>query len=379
MANTITNLIPIVYAALDQVSREMVGMVGAVGRDSRADTVAVGQSLNIPVVGAITADNITPGTSPASDGDAAPGNVALQITKSRYAPVRWNGEETLAVNQTNIMANVNTQRFAQAMRTLVNEVESDLAALYATGSRAYGTAGTTPFASTLGDSAQMLKLLQDNGAPTSDLQLVLGTSASANLRSLAQLTKANEAATEDTLRRGVLLDMHGFAVRESGQVKSHTKGTGTSYTSSTAGFAVGETSIAIITGSGTVVAGDVVTFAGDTNKYLVTTGVSAPGTIVIAAPGLKVALAASAVAMTIGNSYTANMAFSRSSMVLATRSPAMPEGGDAADDVFTVTDPVSNLAFQIAKYRQYRQVKFEVSLAWGVKTIAPRHIGVLLG
>lgn len=379
MANTITNLIPIVYAALDQVSREMVGMVGAVSRDSRADTVALNQSLNIPVVGAITAADITPGTSPVSDGDAAPGNVVLQITKSRYAPVRWNGEETLAVNQTNIMANINTQRFAQAMRTLVNEVETDLAALYNTGSRAYGTAGNTPFASTLGDSAQMLKILQDNGAPTSDLQLVIGTAAGANLRTLAQLNSANTAATDETLRRGVLLDLHGFAVRESGQIKSHTKGTGTSYTSSTAGFAKGATSIAIITGSGTVVAGDAVTFAGDTNKYIVASGVSAPGTIVLAEPGLRIALPASAVAMTIGADYTANMAFSKSSMVLATRSPAMPEGGDAADDVFTVTDPVSNLAFQIAMYRQYRQVKFECGLAWGVKTIAPRHIGVLLG
>jgi hypothetical protein len=50
----------------------------------------------------------------------------------------------------------------------------------------------------------------------------------------------------------------------------------------------------------------------------------------------------------------------------------MPEGGDTADDVMNVTDPVSGITFQIALYRQYRQVRYEVGLAWGVA--ASRHV-----
>ena len=180
------------------------------------------------------------------------------------------------------------------------------------------------------------------------------------------------------LRQGVLLDIHGFAIRESAQVASHTKGSGTGYYSNlSAGYDIGDTALAVDTGSGTVLAGDVVTFAGDTNKYIVGTALSG-GSLVINAPGLRAPLATD-VAMTVGNSYTANLAFHRSAIHLVTRAPAMPAGGDAADDVIEVMDPLSNLAFQVALYRQRRRIAYEVGMAWGVKAAKSQFMAVLLG
>lgn len=384
-SNTLTNLIPTIYNSLDVVSRELVGFIPAVSSDMTHERAAVGQTVRSPVAPASTASDITPAVTPPNDGDQTIGSVSMTISKSRRVPIRWNGEEKLGLDNNGAPFNVIFRdQVSQAMRTLVNEVEADTAALHISASRAYGTAGTTPFASTLGDPAQMRKILVDNGAPTTDLQLVIDTSAGANMRTLAQLTKANEAADTNLLRRGVLLDIHGFAIRESAQVKQAvTVGTASGATTNNAGYAVGTTTFTLASaGTGTLIAGDVITFAGDTNKYVVVSGdtdVSNGGTLTIAAPGIKVAMSAATKAITVVAAAARNMAFSRNALCLATRVPALPPQGDSAADRQIVTDPVSGLSFEIAMYPQYRQMQYEVSLAWGVAAPKPEHLAILLG
>lgn len=384
MANTLTNLIPDIYNALDVVSRELVGFIPAVSSDMTYERAAVGQTVRSPVAPASTASDITPAVTPPNDGDQTIGNVSMTITKARRVPVRWNGEEKRGLDNNGASFNVIFRdQMAQAMRTLVNEVEADLAALHNKASRAYGTAGTTPFATNLADTAQMRKILSDNGAPLGDLQLVIDTSAGANMRTLTQLSKANEADDSSLLRRGVLLDVHGFAIRESAQVKTFTAGTGASATTNAAGYAVGATSITLASaGTGTVLAGDFISFAGDTNKYQVVTGdtdVSNGGTIVLAAPGLRKAIPAAATNVTVIATSVRSLAFARSAIALATRAPALPPQGDAAIDRQIITDPVSGLSFEVAMYAQYRQMQYEVSLAWGCAAVKTEHMAVLLG
>jgi hypothetical protein len=312
----------------------------------------------------------------------------VTISNQYAVPSAWNGDEQIAVGETGIYDNVVTQRFAQAMRGIVNQVEADLAALHVNASRAYGTYNVQPFgtAGDLSDMAQMVKILEDNGAPTTDLRAVLSTAAVANLRGKQSvLFKVNESGTDQLLRRGIIGDIFGVGLGTSAQVKKDvTAGTnnGAAQTNA-AGYAIGATTITLDSaGTGTIIDGDIITFAGDTNKYVVKTGdtnVANGGTIVLQEPGLMQAIPASATVITTVAATDRNMVFSKSSIVLATRSPYMPEGGDMADDVMDIVDPVSGLSFQVAMYRQYRQVHFEVGLAWGMKVIAPRHTALLIG
>ena len=380
MANTLTPFIKDLNDSLDTVSRELTGMVGAVRRDSNAERAAVGQDIDSFVAPAAVATDITPAVAPPDDGDQTLGNKQISITKARRVPFRYNGEEELGLNNSGLSpADIRQNQMKQAMRTLINEMEADLTGLYVDASRATGVAGTTPFVSDLSESAEVLQILLDNGAPQDDLQLVIGTGAGANLRTLTQLSKANEAGGDDLLRRGVLLDVHGFKIRESAQIKSHTKGTGTGYlvNNSPGPYAVGATSIDVDTGSNTILAGDVVTAAGDTNKYINGTALSG-GVIVLNEPGLRETLA-DGVALTVGNNYVANMAFARSAIALATRAPALPDGGDLAVDRIMITDPITGLSFEVAIYEQYRQLQYELSAAWGFAAMKDEHIAIMLG
>lgn len=385
-ANSLTNLIPTIYAAKDVILRELTGFIPAVTFDASGEQAAKDQTITWPVASVGDPDDITAAaTGPDPDG-VSQGSDSMTISKSRSVTFHWTGEEQKSLNGMYNMLLV--AQFADAMRKLVNEVETDLGALYKYASRAYGTAGSTPFDSTnkLAATAQLRKILADNGAPMSDLQLVINTTAGAALRTLTDLTNVADSGSTDPLRRGILLPLHDFSVRESAQVANHTKGTATGLlVDLTAGYAAGKTAIHADTGVGTVLVGDIITntkTGRDTNKYVsskaVTAGTGVDVDLGIAEPGIRTAWSNND-PLSIGNSYAANMAFSRSAIHLMMRVPAMPDGGDSADDVIVITDPQTGISFQVAMYRQRRRIAYEVGLAWGVKAVKSEAIAILLG
>ena len=383
MANTLTNLTPDLYEALDTVSRELVGLIPAVTLDANAARAAKGQTIRSAVAPSASAADITPAQIAPNTGDQTIANKTLTISKSRGVAIRYNGEEERGLNTGPGFNSILQMQFAQAMRTLTNEVENDLADLYIEASNAFGTAATTPFstAGDFSDASFALKLLKDNGAPLTGNQLVVNSAAGAKMLGLQ--SRYDVQGSDSMLRQGVILSAAGMDIRESAQINSHTKGTAASSTTNAAGYAIGATVITLASvGTGTIVVGDVITFAGDTNKYVVTSGdadVSGGGTITLGAPGLKVAITTSATAITLVSSYTANLAFNRSAIVLVTRAPARPIEGDLAEDVMLLTDPRSGITFEVSMYKEYRQIHFEVALAWGVSAIKPEHLAILIG
>jgi hypothetical protein len=294
--------------------------------------------------------------------------------------IPWTGEEIKHVNNGSGYETIYGDQIAQAIRALCNKIEQDLfATVYKGASRAIGTAGTTPFASNFDSIAQVRQILVDNGCPTDNqISLVMNTAAGVKLRNLAQLQQANTAGDTQLLRQGTLLDLQGIMIKESAGITTHTKGGGASYVTS-GSTAVGISDIALVTGSGTVLAGDAVTFAADTaNIYIVGTGVAAAGTITLNAPGAQKVIA-TANALTIGASYTPNVAFHKSAIELGMRAPAMPNGGDSATDVMTVQDATSGLVFEIAVYKGYMKTMLEIRCLYGSKVWKPNHVATLLG
>ena len=385
MANVLTDLAADIYVAADVVGRELVGFIPAVTINANgSERAAVGDVVRAAFTREATVGDVTESMTIPQGTDQTVDNKTLTINKSRAVQIPFTGEDVLHLNNGVGYDTVYGDMIAQAMRALTNEMEVEIATQAKnSASRAFGTAGTTPFASNFNEVAEIRQILVDNGMPPNDGQvsLVLNTLAGTNLRQLASLQSVNQAGNDTLLRQGTLLDLQGLAVRESAQVQAHTKGAGTGYDFNE-DPALGETTITLDGGTVNttgIKAGDVVTFAGDSNKYVVNTGLTATsGDIVISSPGLRVDNA-SGHEMTIVDSYTANMAFHRRAIELAVRAPAVPEGGDNADDAITVQDPNSGIVYEVRFYKGYRKAMIEVAVAFGVKAWKGDFIATLLG
>jgi hypothetical protein len=376
MANVLTTLAPVLFSAAQEVSNEPFGVVSAITTDFDDKGVAKGDNVVVPVAPTRAATDFTPGATTSTGDDATAVNVVVQITASKKVSWALTGEQIRSLDNGASSKEWVRQMIAQGMRSLRNLAEADAALKIKQGaSRAYGTAGTAPFASDLSALTNMYKILKDNGAPMADLQCVVDTTAGLNLRNLGIIQQAYQAGSEEERRTGKILRQFGFQIGESAGIALHTKGTGTLYVTS-GSTAAGVTDIALVTGTNTVLAGDVVTFAADTaNKYVVNTGVAAAGTISLGRPGARVTIA-TANAMTIGNNYTPHLAFERSAVVGVFRPPIIPENPTISQQ--SISDE-SGLTYLLLDIAQYGQRTWELHLAYGTKVVQSEHVGILLG
>lgn len=367
---------------MDIVSRELVGIIPATTLNATANGVAKGQSLRIPVTPTNSAEDIGASMNNMGENFQTIDNVEVKINKFRRCKVTWQGDEQLGLG--GMASPIMRDQYVQMMRTLVNEMEEDCgneivqSAIMA--GNIVGTAGTTPFASNLTDLTLALKKMQDNGAPTGDLQLALNTSASMNLRNLSQLQKVNEAGEPSLLRQGVLGNLFGFNVRESAGLKAHGTTSVTSDYNVNGAVTAGPTvkSVTVEAGSGTILAGTVVTFGSDTtHQYIVAEDMASGGTTLKLTTAIVANIADEAKVNIVAN--TANVGFSRGSVILATRLPAVPAGGDSALDRTVITDPLSGISFEVALWGGQYENTITIGACWGVKDIKPAHAVAILG
>ena len=387
MANVLTDLAADIYTAADTVGRELVGVIPSVTINTSAtEEAAQGEIIRAAFTQVQPVTTVAPAMTIPEGADQTVDNKTMTLNSTASVKIPWTGENIKFVNNGAGFDTIYGDQIKQAMRAITNQIETELALNIADeASRAVGTAGTTPFASNFNDVAEVRQVLVDNGMPSNDRMatMVINSAAGTKLRNLASLNAVNTSGNEDLLRRGTLLDLQGIMMKESAGLDSHTKGTAANATTNNAGYAVGATVLTLASaGTGTIVAGDVVTFAGDTNQYVVTIGdgaVSGGGTITLGAPGLRVAMSSATKAITVVASSVKNLAFHKSAVELGVRALAQPLGGDAAVDRLTVQDPESGIVYNVAAYKGYNKAMFDVSVLYGYEVWKPEFTAVLLG
>ena len=377
MANTFTALAPVAYSIAQTVSQEPSAVLDAINLDFDAKNVAVGDTVYVPVAPVRTVSTYTPAMTTTAGTDAVATSVGVTITNRDYADWNLTGEQIRSLQNGTINQEWMRQIIQQSMRAVRNNAEIVAAAAVKIGaSRVVGTAGTTPFASDLSALVDVRKVLRDNGAPMADLQLITDTAANVNLLKLGIIQQAYQAGSDAERRSGNVQRQFGFQISDSAGISTHTKGTGAAYVTS-GSTAVGVRDIALVTGTGTVLAGDVVTFAADTvNKYVNGTAIAAPGTISLNRPGARVTIA-TANAMTVGNNYVPNLAFERSAIVGVMRAPEIPLGGQVTG-VMPISD-ASGMTYTLVEITGDGMITYRLHLNYGFKVVQQEHVAMIMG
>lgn len=379
---SLSGLTELLYQARDQVCNEPSGFLQGVMVNADESGISInGTVVSLRTTEPTLINSYTPAmTVPdAADITTAADTMAVDSVAGVAIPLKGETFKRLANTVGSEMAL--KQLYAQGLRKIRNTIEAAIGtAAKAGSSRATGTAGTTPFASNFNTVNSLRQILEDNGCPTDDgnNSLVISSAAGTNLRNLSVLTKANEAGTDSTLRRGELLNIGGFSIRSSAGIASHTKGTGTGYQVNQSGLTTGSRAITVDTGSGTIVAGDAITFAsGGGISYIVGAALAA-NVVTINYPGLRGAIADNN-AITVGNDYNANIGFHKSAIELAMRPPAQPPGGDAGELIATLVDDKTGLTFTARLYKGDGMNIVRILVFYGVKVWKPEFVATLMG
>lgn len=353
-----------IYVAADVVGQEAVGFIPSVTMNAESTRAGKGDFIRAAFTQEASLGDIAESMTIADPSAVTIDEKALQMSNAKSAKFSLSGEDTRGLSNSGLYNTVYGDLVAQGMRKLINEMESDL---FEAAKNGASRATDSTLGSNLNCIASARQILVDNGCPTDDLSLVANTTDGVLIRNNANLLSANQAGTDAVRDQGILIPVHGLAVRESSQIATHTKGTLGSSPLTDVTDAVDATSIAINGGTGTIVAGDVVQFGGAGNKHVVGTGTAdASGGTIVLNQGL-LAEVANDTAVAIENDYLGSFAFHRRAIELAVRAPAMPAGGDAATDAVTVQDPRTGLVFEVRIYKGYHTNMIEVGAVWGVK------------
>jgi hypothetical protein len=378
----VTALLPTLFSAAQEVSAEAFGAVDAITTSFDDKGVAVGGTVLVPYAPAQSNTAFTPAAVSTAGTDVTASTVAVTITKSQKNSMVLTGEQQRSLENGGNYQEWVRQWSAQAMRALRNEAEADacLAIKYG-ASRAYGSAATTPFATSLADLNNVRKILRDNGAPMTDLQFVGNTDTELNLLNLGIIQQAYAAGSDAERRSGMVGRQFGFKMGTSAGIAQHVLQAGSNYVTDANGGTqpVGDTSFVVDTGSTVIAAGDIFSIAdAGSHKYVVATGMSTASDstpLTINRPGLRVA-AAQNKALTFTASYTPNFAFEKSAVVGIMRPPLFTP--NATTKTMLVSDGFG-LTYLFVELQQYGQTTWEMHLAWGFKVVQSEHVAILIG
>ena len=379
MANTITEVLPKLLAQGLMALRQNAVMPRLVNKSYSALAAQKGSVINVPIPSAIAARDVSPSVTLITNTDSAP--TVAQVTLDFWKAASFQLSDSDMVSA---MDGTVPMQASEAIKSLANAVDAYILGKSVGFYGAAGTAGTTPFNTSLTVAGTARKLLNKQLAPMDFRYAVLDPDAESNLLLNTNILQADQRGDAAGIRDGAIGRTLGFEWAMDQNVTSYTPGTGwvTGWALSTVGAAVADSTMNLIntTASGSIKVGDIFTVGGGTQQYVVTACVAASATVqrtIAFYPALATAAATGVAITVIATAYVANVAFHRDAFAWASR----PLGDiPAAGNLFSsAVDPVSGIALRLEVSRQNKQTTFEYDILGGANVVRREYGVKILG
>jgi hypothetical protein len=387
VSNTLTALIPSIFAQGLLALRSACTMPGIVNNDYSVDAAKKGATVDIPIPSAVAVTDVVPGPYAPDPGNLAPTTAKISLDRWKEAAFTLNEAELAKITQ-----GLPSLEVGSAVKALAEYINADIFSAANAFYTVMGTAGTTPFgtlaAPLVSDATGCRKLLSKALAPLRDRHMVLDVDAAAAAMNLQAFQFLQNSGDPNVMREGMLGRKFGFDFHEDQQVPTHTSGTITTGLAAKAATAqaAGLTSIvattAASTGACALKLGDIITFAGDAQKYVLTadaTQATAASDITLAISPAKAVALAGGEAITVTASHVMNLAFHRDALAFASRAL----GNDPTistvpiENMMQVADPVSGLTLRLHVREEFHRIRWAFDCLWGVGAPRPA-LGVRL-
>lgn len=374
--NDLTNVIDQLLARGLLALREAAVSPQIVNREYETSPGTQGSTIDVPLPSAVAVQDVTPAATPPSTADQTPGTTSIALDRWKEAPFHLSDKD---YTEMSARAGYLPMIASGAIKALANDVDRYILGLGSKFYGMYGTAGTTPFASNINAATQIRKVLNEQLCPLGDRFLVMDPDAEANALQLQAFHDASFGVGPMAIMEGQITRRLGFSWLMDQNVRTHTAGTGQNYlVNQTGSLAVGTKTIPVDTGSGTLLVGDIVSFANHSQTHVVTSALSG-GSFAIE-PGLVVAVpnntAVTGPADTGGvGTHTLNLAFNRNAIALVTK----PLAGSIHPGAFyqSAVDPISGIVLRLEITREHKRDRFSYDILYGGDVIR-RELGARL-
>lgn len=384
MANTLTDIVPILVAQGLQTLRSACVMPRLVNTDYSNTPADQGDVINLPIYSANAVTDVAPTAAPFQAPDTKVVKAQIQLNQWRR-----NGFFLTDKEQEEIVGGVRSKQTEETVKSLADDINRYIFLQYKRVYGYVGTAGTTPFATTVAGATDARKQLNRQLAPLADRRLVLDPDAEANALGLPQFSAVQNVGTASAIIEGTIGRRLGFDIAMDQQTPTHvstalTAGNATVNGANAVGAGstdngrTGTVSIAKATNAANLVAGDIISFAGDPQTYTVLTNVTLAmgNTTVAIAPALQVAKSGGEL-MTLRATHVVNLAFHRDAFGFVSR--PMQKAAANTLEMMSMVDPISGVALRLEVVRQNKQTLFDFDVLYGAACVRPELAARLAG